>query len=505
MDFWKKRKIIRSIKEEVSDFKTDFQKFARGIANTLEIKEMPRIEIIEGSSELKTFGTYNPTEKKIQIVLKNRHPLDILRTLAHELIHHKQNEEGRLKDVAKEGSTGSDIENEANSGAGVILRGIAQDSPEMFMANSLMEEYLMESRFDVAKGKVIFMAGGPGSGKDFVMHNTTGGLGFVELNSDQAFEMLLDKEGLDKKMPEDQAEKREPVRARAKKITQERNRLILQNKSGVIINGTADDFEDTAKLKKQLEDMGYKTQMVFVKTSLPTAQQRNKERGEAGGRTVPKEIQEKKWKASIEQLEKYKKLFGQSVHVVDNDHDLRKVDKMTREQQYDLFYDVHRKLRHFVYDKDNENKKLDTKPSFAPIPEKPVKQMGGGDQHNGQQQQQQQLSKEPESPSLYISRARRMGLKYYGFGRFGRRIDGVNRVTHVVKNGELVPSEHRMPVQRMAEEHGAGDEATDELVKNYTRDTPGEKKKVSTKTIRRRQKDSYPTDLGASRTYNVQN
>jgi Zn-dependent peptidase ImmA (M78 family) len=45
---------------------------------------------------------------------------DILRTLAHELVHRKQDEDGRID--YESGETGSDIENEANAQAGVLLR-----------------------------------------------------------------------------------------------------------------------------------------------------------------------------------------------------------------------------------------------------------------------------------------------------------------------------------------------------------------------------------------------
>jgi Zn-dependent peptidase ImmA (M78 family) len=45
---------------------------------------------------------------------------DILRTLAHELVHRKQEEDGRL-DI-NSGKTGSPIEDEANAMAGILLR-----------------------------------------------------------------------------------------------------------------------------------------------------------------------------------------------------------------------------------------------------------------------------------------------------------------------------------------------------------------------------------------------
>lgn len=67
-----------------------------------------------------TFGYYDPSDKKIVISIKDRHVTDCLRTLAHELVHRAQ---ANFKDLtAEDGATGSDIENEANALAGILLR-----------------------------------------------------------------------------------------------------------------------------------------------------------------------------------------------------------------------------------------------------------------------------------------------------------------------------------------------------------------------------------------------
>jgi hypothetical protein len=54
------------------------------------------------------------------LYVKNRNVADILRTLAHELVHRKQDEEGKID--YNSGETGSEVENEANAMAGVLLR-----------------------------------------------------------------------------------------------------------------------------------------------------------------------------------------------------------------------------------------------------------------------------------------------------------------------------------------------------------------------------------------------
>ena len=59
---------------------------------------------------------YNPSSSSVYIYATNRHPKDILRSIAHELVHHKQHCDGRLEDMSFEKS-----EKEANAG-GFLVR-----------------------------------------------------------------------------------------------------------------------------------------------------------------------------------------------------------------------------------------------------------------------------------------------------------------------------------------------------------------------------------------------
>jgi hypothetical protein len=98
----------------------DFFDFCKSV---LQINESPKIYLIEDRNwvvERRSFGEYDPQKRSITVYVKNRNTADILRTCAHEMIHHKQNEMGKIKPGA--GKTGSPIENQANSMAGIILR-----------------------------------------------------------------------------------------------------------------------------------------------------------------------------------------------------------------------------------------------------------------------------------------------------------------------------------------------------------------------------------------------
>ena len=82
------------------------------------------------AKEMKSFGYFNPNENKIWVYVGNRNMGDILRTLAHELVHRKQDEDGRIS--YESGKTGSDIENEANAMAGVLLRDFGKQHEEIY-------------------------------------------------------------------------------------------------------------------------------------------------------------------------------------------------------------------------------------------------------------------------------------------------------------------------------------------------------------------------------------
>jgi len=84
----------------------------------------------EDAKQFRSFGGFTPDTKEIWIYIGNRNLADILRTLAHELVHQKQNQDGRID--YESGETGSEIENEANSMAGVLLRDYGKLNAEIY-------------------------------------------------------------------------------------------------------------------------------------------------------------------------------------------------------------------------------------------------------------------------------------------------------------------------------------------------------------------------------------
>ena len=173
---------------------------------------------------------------------------------------------------------------------------------------------LQEGVYDPNIFKAFFIAGGPGSGKSFVVRKTTGGLGLQVVNSDDAFEAQLKKANLSLKMPASEQEPRDVVRDRAKQTTSARKAGYIQGRLGVIIDGTGRDFDKISSEAKDLQQLGYETYMIYVNTSLDVAKERNAMRP----RTIPEPIVTKSWNDVQQNLGKFSGLFRQNFVVVDN-------------------------------------------------------------------------------------------------------------------------------------------------------------------------------------------
>ena len=155
-------------------------------------------------------------------------------------------------------------------------------------------DILLEGVNDPGIFKAVFLAGGPGSGKTFVVKGLFGipdrlnisHSGMKMVNSDKELKFLLKKFGfgtdLDK-MPDEvfkdlTAKGQSGLRDFSKSLTAQRMKLYKQGRLGMIIDGTGHDYGKLLKMKRDLEADGYDSYMIFVNTSLEVAQKRNQER-----------------------------------------------------------------------------------------------------------------------------------------------------------------------------------------------------------------------------------
>lgn len=251
-------------KWEMDDLVDNFSQF---VCTKLGISSKPIIKREVDND--RSFGGYQPGSKTIHLVTKNRHPMDVFRTLAHELVHHKQNEEGRITDAAKEGQTGSPIEDEANSMAGRIMRWWAKANPGHFALGSLTENV------------AIFIVGGPCSGKDRIAKELKEEIGFQE----------IDVQSLSKE----------------KEVS-----------NSIIVNGSANNLQEIVDAKKLLESNGYETSLLFINTTNEISKLRNEQRKDKGQRVLAEEVRFAKYEQSQQNKEKLAELFGENMKEIKN-------------------------------------------------------------------------------------------------------------------------------------------------------------------------------------------
>jgi adenylate kinase family enzyme len=190
---------------------------------------------------------------------------------------------------------------------------------------------LDEGIHDPARRKAIFLAGGPGSGKSYVSKATTQGLGFKHVNSDDLFEKGLEKAGLEKTPENIYSPQGQSIRDRAKKSTAGREAQWAKGRLGLVIDGTGKDPDKIKAHSEKLRKMGYDTHMVFVNTSLETAQARNRQRD----RTLPDDVVAQMHAQVQGNIGHFQQHFGsENMHVVDNDY----ADEMA-------LHHVHKKIR----------------------------------------------------------------------------------------------------------------------------------------------------------------
>jgi dephospho-CoA kinase len=292
------------------------------------------------------------------------------------------------------------------------------------------ETLLIEGVHDKSIFKAVFLAGGPGSGKDYVLDNTLSGHGLTEINSDKALEFLMDKEGLDKTMPSSEQEKRDLVRGRAKSMTELRQRLALLGRNGLIINGTGDDHEKISRIKDRLEEIGYDTSMVMVNTDDEISKQRNIERGTRGGRTVPEEVRKQKWDAVQASRPELAKMFGDKYMEFDNSEDLRQASPEVVKAKKDEMLQLFKNVQQFVTEPpQSEAASLWVAHEMDVNDKLPIPKDGA------------EMTPHPDSGAA--QEARSMGLQYYGFGRYGKN----GKVTHRSIHDKLVEVQKGEPEQ----------------------------------------------------------
>ena len=177
---------------------------------------------------------------------------------------------------------------------------------------------LQEGVYDPNIFKAFFLAGGPGSGKSYVVGRTTAMFGMRIVNSDEVFEKMIKNAGMTMKMDTPLGKQQEPERDKlrdtAKRVTKLRQANYVEGRLGLIIDGTGKDYDKIEGQMRELQQLGYESHMIFVNTSLDVALERNQKRD----RTLPEPIVVKSWNDVQKNIGKFSQLFKNRFIIMDN-------------------------------------------------------------------------------------------------------------------------------------------------------------------------------------------
>ena len=179
--------------------------------------------------------------------------------------------------------------------------------------------------------KVVFLAGGAGSGKGNVIKKLNlEKQGFKIVNSDISLEWLKKNNGLPENMNDltkEQRSKLGSLQHQARGIAKRKMMKYKGNADGVVVDGTGGSIKAMTKLVNEFKDKGYDVSMLFVETSLSTALARNQARAE---RSLLDKIVEKNHEAVQGNKSGFKTMFGERFMEVKTDK-LKQEDAMPAE------------------------------------------------------------------------------------------------------------------------------------------------------------------------------
>ena len=189
-----------------------------------------------------------------------------------------------------------------------------------------LELMIQEGVNDPGIFKAFFTAGGPGSGTSYVASRAGVGklspYGLKVVNSDNQYEKLLRDAGMAMNPENIFSPKGQEIRGRAKALTAKQQTGYIQGRLGLLVDGTGKDYAKIKKTSDSLRKIGYDSYMLFVNTSLDTAQQRNQMRE----RKLDKDEVAEMWNAVQKNMGKFQTYFGRDKFIlIDNNNATEKV------------------------------------------------------------------------------------------------------------------------------------------------------------------------------------
>jgi shikimate kinase len=178
------------------------------------------------------------------------------------------------------------------------------------------KKFMTEGVDDPAIFKAVFLAGGPGSGKSFIVGKTgLPALGLKVINSDDAYEAAMKKAGMEMSPDNIFSVQGQDIRGKAKALTGKKQARYLMGRLGVVVDGTGKEFDKVKKQAQAMKALGYDVAMIFVNTDLQTAIDRDAKRA----RTIGEKEVTNYWNEVQRNIGAFQTFFGKkNMLIVDN-------------------------------------------------------------------------------------------------------------------------------------------------------------------------------------------
>ena len=112
------------------DLKYCVAKFVKFVKDELGITAPFKIKLVSArDQDLKTYAYYDKTSGNMKVYTGSRGLADVLRSIAHELVHHLQNQRQELN--VNHPDVGGRIEDEANAVAGQLIKKFGYANPNL--------------------------------------------------------------------------------------------------------------------------------------------------------------------------------------------------------------------------------------------------------------------------------------------------------------------------------------------------------------------------------------
>jgi len=151
--------------------------------------------------------------------------------------------------------------------------------------------------------KALFLVGGPGSGKDFLIHSALNEFNMKEVSMERIFTAIVKETNIEE----------------------------LENFPSVIVNGNADNYDKVLVTKTIMEEMGYDTSMIYVYSTDESSKARNDYRIARGLKTFSEEVRKEKYNSSIKNIEQFLDMF-ESFILYDNSNNFVLVDDHKKQE-----------------------------------------------------------------------------------------------------------------------------------------------------------------------------